>query len=280
MRRARRRLLLQTIIRLAFILTYHFVLSSLLGKAFLPYRFQVAGLLLICIIIPLILGQLYEWSQARAGIIDLGAAGAMSRAALAAITKRREAITDELINSRPYIDVMHDQIGDSLVESERQVVQVIEQIGMLNQKANKQREHIAQSIKSGRDLTESTHLRLENNKQIITAIDMQVGTQIEEFRNNFERIHGLACEVSALTPMIEVITSIAQQTGLLALNAEIEAARAVALPWWLLRLESWQSRPPRQPPTFPPRSTRPANEWMRNWRRPGMRCNSTKRAAR
>jgi methyl-accepting chemotaxis protein len=75
-------------------------------------------------------------------------------------------------------------------------------------------------------LTESTHLRVENNKQIIAAIDMQFETQIEEFRSNFERIQGLADEVAALTPLIKVITSIAQQTNLLALNAEIEAARA------------------------------------------------------
>ena len=94
------------------------------------------------------------------------------------------------------------------------------------QKASQQREHIAASIKSGRDLTESTHLRVENNKQIIAAIDMQLEAQIEEFRSNFERIQGLANEVAALTPLIKVITSIAQQTNLLALNAEIEAARA------------------------------------------------------
>jgi methyl-accepting chemotaxis protein len=36
----------------------------------------------------------------------------------------------------------------------------------------------------------------------------------------------MAAEVRALTPLIKVITTIAQQTSLLALNAEIEAARA------------------------------------------------------
>jgi methyl-accepting chemotaxis protein len=139
---------------------------------------------------------------------------------------RRAAMRDELRDSKSYIDVMHDQIGDSLAESEREVLVVIEQIGLLNAKANKQREHIAESIKSGRDLTESTHRRVENNKQIIAAIDMQLEAQTDEFRNNFERIQGLSHEVFALTPLIKVITSIAQQTNLLALNAEIEAARA------------------------------------------------------
>jgi len=38
-----------------------------------------------------------------------------------------------------YIDVMHEQIGDSLAESEREVVVVIEQIDTLNAKTSKQR---------------------------------------------------------------------------------------------------------------------------------------------
>jgi methyl-accepting chemotaxis protein len=139
---------------------------------------------------------------------------------------KREAMSDELRDSKPYIDVMHDQIGDSLAESEREVVKVIEQIGILNAKASQQQERIAHSIKSGRELTENTHLRVENNKQVIAAIDMQMEAQIEDFRSNFGRIEGLANEVGSLTPLIKVITSIAQQTNLLALNAEIEAARA------------------------------------------------------
>jgi methyl-accepting chemotaxis protein len=225
-RRARNRLLVQTVIRLAFILTFYFALSSLLGRAFTSYRLQTAELLVILIIIPLLAGQRYEFGQARKGIAELGVSGKMNKAELAAVSTRRHAIGDELMNSGPYIDVMRNQIGDSLAESEREVVKVIEQIGLLNEKAVKQREHIAESIKSGQDLTESTHLRVENNKQIIAAIDMQLEAQTEEFRSNFERIEGLAREVRALMPLIKVITSIAQQTNLLALNAEIEAARA------------------------------------------------------
>jgi DUF2075 family protein len=59
---------------------------------------------------------------------------------------------------------MHDQIGDSLAESEREVVVVIEQIDTLNAKTSKQREHIARSVKSAGDLTENTQIRVENNR--------------------------------------------------------------------------------------------------------------------
>jgi methyl-accepting chemotaxis protein len=75
-------------------------------------------------------------------------------------------------------------------------------------------------------LTESTHARAERNKETIGALEVQLGEQMAELRCNFMRIEGLAREVQELTPLIKVITSIAQQTSLLALNAEIEAARA------------------------------------------------------
>jgi methyl-accepting chemotaxis protein len=113
-----------------------------------------------------------------------------------------------------------------MAESEREVVAAIEEIGGLIEQSNQQREHISRSVKSGRDLTESTHQRAENNKQVIVAIEMQLHRQSEEMRANFARIQNLSAGVCALTPLIKVITSIAQQTNLLALNAEIEAARA------------------------------------------------------
>ena len=189
-------------------------------------RLYVATMCFLLLLMPQIILALWNWLQARKGIAELGQAGTMSKDQLALMAIRRMAMRDELGDSRPYIDVMYHQIGDSLAESEREVLKVIKQIGLLNERAVKQREHIADSIKSGKQLTESTHSRVENNKQIIAAIRMQLETQTEDFRNNFERIQGLGNRIGALTSLIKVITSIAQQTNLLALNAEIEAARA------------------------------------------------------
>ena len=226
MYRARRRLLLQTAVRLVLDLLFLLSLASLMGRAFRPFFGQVVICLIFLVVLPLLLGQWYEWGQARKGISELGHVGALSKSELAQVAAHRLAMEVELMESKPFIDVMHNQIGDSLSESEREVVEVIEQIGLLHTRANTQREHIAQSIKSGKELTECTRLRIENNKQIIAAIDRQFDEQNLEVKHNFKRIQGLSQEVSALTPLIQVITSIAQQTNLLALNAEIEAARA------------------------------------------------------
>jgi methyl-accepting chemotaxis protein len=79
---------------------------------------------------------------------------------------------------------------------------------------------------SAGEVTESTQTRVESNKGVIAGFEMQLEAQADGFKSKFERIRGLSRDLGALTPLIKVITSIAQQTSLLALNAEIEAARA------------------------------------------------------
>jgi methyl-accepting chemotaxis protein len=223
--KARRRLILQTVIQLSFVLVFY--LARILVRP-TPASQETGRALsvLFLLVIPTLVSKWINWRAARKGITELGIIGTLNKTDLANVTARRVGMSNELKDSKLYIDVIHQQIGDSLAESERSVMEVIDQIGVLNLKANQQRQRIVQSIKSGQDLTESTNLRAENNKQIIAAIDMQLEMQTEEFRNNYERIQGLAKDVGALTPLIKVITSIAQQTNLLALNAEIEAARA------------------------------------------------------
>jgi methyl-accepting chemotaxis protein len=122
--------------------------------------------------------------------------------------------------------VLHGQIGDSLADSERQVVAAIEQIGQLIGQCSQQKEHIARSMESSRNLAENTRTRVNTNKELIAAIQMQLEMQVSESRDNFERIRNMYNGITALTPLIKIISSIAQQTNLLALNAEIEAARA------------------------------------------------------
>ena len=186
----------------------------------------VATMCFLLVLTPQIILALLNWSGARKGIADLGIVGTFNKTELANIADRRMAIKNELRDSEPYIDVMREQIGDSLTESESEVMQVIEQISYLNERSNLQRERIAQSIQSGKALTEATQLRAENNKQIVAALEMQMQEQTRELRSDFEHVQSMATEVRALTPLIKIITTIAQQTSLLALNAEIEAARA------------------------------------------------------
>jgi methyl-accepting chemotaxis protein len=226
LRRIRNRLLGQSAVGVICNLLLWFSLSAEQGHCFMKHWQHNAGYFILFILLPGMIIMHTNWKQAKSAVSDMWAFGQRSFEDISHELATRKAIESDIKDSKPYIDVMHHQIGDSLAESEHEVMEVIEQIGILNAKTNQQREHIAQSIKNGQELTANTQVRVQNNKEIIGAIELQLSMQTEEFRSNFERIQGMAGEVGALTPMIKVITSIAQQTSLLALNAEIEAARA------------------------------------------------------
>jgi methyl-accepting chemotaxis protein len=226
LRRIRNRLLIEVGLGIVCNLMLWFSVSYAMGPRLVTFRLQIAGMFLFFILVPGAILMMHNWKEARRTVSDMWALGRLDFDEISRELATRKAVEADIKDCKPYIDVMHEQIGDSMSESEREVISVIEQLDTLNSKTSQQREQIARSVKSAGELTENTQTRIENNRDIIAAIDMQLRAQTEELKDNFERIQGLAGDVCALTPLIKVITSIAQQTSLLALNAEIEAARA------------------------------------------------------
>jgi methyl-accepting chemotaxis protein len=226
LRRIKKRLFLQVVLALLCNTLLFVVLSRFQPPAFIPDWMRIAGPLAVFNLVPLLIVQWWNWIMACRAVSDMWAFDHLNFDEVSRELAARKAVEADIKDCKPYIDVMHQQIGDSLAESEREVIVVIEQIDTLNAKTGKQREHIARSIKSAGDLADDTQSRVENNKGVIAAIEMQLKAETDEFKRNFERIQGLAGDVRSLTPLIKVITTIAQQTSLLALNAEIEAARA------------------------------------------------------
>jgi len=224
--RIRKRLLSEAIIRTLLLLGLWAILAFLVGPNDTNFRLRCAGLLVLFVVIPGIVYKRRHFAEARTSVAGMWAFGQYKFSEISNLLSSRKSLHSEIHESKTYIDVLHRQIGDSLTDSEREVMQVIEQIGQLIDQSNRQKEHIGRSIQSGRDLTQSTDSRVESNRQFIAAIEAQLEDQTAELRSNLSRMQGLSTEVEALTPLIKVITSIAQQTSLLALNAEIEAAQA------------------------------------------------------
>ena len=205
---------------------YWCVLTHILGSSLTPYRYQVAILTLVCTGIPMLVNPIINWHAARYGITHLGQLGAIDEEKLSRMLDNPKLVASEILDSKPYIDVLRGQIGGSLSESEHEVKALIERLDRLTAQSNQQMERITQSVQGGKELTEVTRVRVERNKQLISKLEAKLGEQACEMHGNYQQIRLLANDVKALTPIIKVISTIASQTNLLALNAEIEAARA------------------------------------------------------
>ncbi|MGA3130549.1 MAG: methyl-accepting chemotaxis protein [Terracidiphilus sp.] len=219
-------MLFESLTRITLLCVYFFLLSQLDGPGLSANNIRAGILLILLVVVPGFVYRLKNYAEARKAVTEIWDQTQMSCGDMARLVSGRRAIKQDVDDSRPYIEVLQGQIGDSLAESEREVVAAIEQMSHLIERSVQQRTHIAHSIESGKNLTEATREKVETNKEMIVAIQAQLEMQLTEMHANFDRVRYMSSEVCALTPLIKVITSIAQRTNLLALNAEIEASRA------------------------------------------------------
>jgi methyl-accepting chemotaxis protein len=225
-RRIRNRLLGTMTITLLSATLIWLAFSFLLGPVPDSYRVEGAGILFLLMLLPQLILMWSNWRNARRAMTEMWAFGQLNFDEISHMLAAHKALQLEIEDSRPYIDVMHGQIGGSLVESGAEILALIEQLTLLNQKSSQQMGRISQSVQSGKELTKATEGRVERNQQLISRIEAHLGEQASELNSNYEQIRELANEVSALTPFIKIISSIAKQTSMLALNAEMEAAHA------------------------------------------------------
>ena len=226
LRSVRRRLQAQVLIALLSNASLYFALPFSQGLVFMPSWMRVAGLLALLNLVPLLIVEWFNWAGAKRAISEMWAFGQQSFEDVSREVAVYKAVKVDLKDSKPYIDVMREQIGGSLAESEREIMALIEQLNLLSAQSSQQMERITQSVQGGKELTEVTRGRVERNNQLISKLEAKLGEQACEMHGNYEQIRLLADDVKALTPIIKIISSIAKQTSLLALNAGIEAARA------------------------------------------------------
>ena len=226
LRNIKKRLLVQVAIGLFCDAMVCVALSCIQGANFIPNWMRIAAVLGVLNIVPLLIVEWVNWMQAKRGVSRISAFNQLNRDQISSMLVADRSAAADMQDSKPYINVLHQQIGGSLAESEREVTALIEQLNLLSAQSSHQMERIAQSVQSGKAFTEVTRGRVERNKQLISKLEGRLGTQESEMQGNYEQIRMLADEVKARTPIIAVIASIAKQTNLLALNAGVEAAHA------------------------------------------------------
>jgi methyl-accepting chemotaxis protein len=224
--RIRKRLIVENLVRLILTALVWLVTNQMLGSSLAPYRLRFALVLTFLLILPGFVLKWLNWREANHAIQEMWAFGQLNYGQVSGLLATRRVIESELSEAVPFLNLLHQQIGGTLRESETEVVEAIDQLSELHRQASEQQAKIAGSIRSGRALQESTDRRARVSHETIASLRSALNQHRSEIISNLERIERLADEMRSLSPLTRVITSIAQQTTLLALNAEIEAASA------------------------------------------------------
>lgn len=224
--RIRTRLLWELGIRAVLLALLCLVALRVLPELRAPGALRLAGCVITFLILPEFAFKQWHWVSAQRAVADMWAFGRLNFKQVSQMLASRKVLQTELREANPYLEVVRRQIGDSVTEAEREITKLIYEIEVLTAHAQERRDEIGASIRSSKALAEYTRKRVEANRAMIGELRNELEGQEAELRTSYRRIELQATEVSALTPLIKIITSIAQQTSLLALNAEIEAARA------------------------------------------------------
>jgi hypothetical protein len=125
LRRIRRRLLIQVAIGLPGNVLLFVALSRFQGPAFVSDWMRIAGVFALLNSGPFLIAQWVNWAEARSAVSDMWAFGGLNFEEGSRELAARIAVEADIKNCKRYIDAMHEQIGDSLAESEREVIVVI-----------------------------------------------------------------------------------------------------------------------------------------------------------
>jgi len=139
---------------------------------------------------------------------------------------KQRAVADEIQHASPYLNLMCQQLEGALKDTESGVLAVIECLNKVHSVSSSQVDRIKESMNNGMMLTEIIQEQSNHNKEVVNILGGHVEEQMDELSRNLDRVQTLAKQVVELSPLVGVISEIAKQTNLLALNAAIEAARA------------------------------------------------------
>ena len=119
-----------------------------------------------------------------------------------------------------------EHLFSTIKTTEENSIELIKGLEYLYENTKKQTELIENSVSSGQNLLSVIEEQMKHNKEMIKILESLIESHQRNLQDNLNRVSSLVNEVNNLTPLMDSIKDIAEQTNLLALNAAIEAARA------------------------------------------------------
>ena len=125
-----------------------------------------------------------------------------------------------------YTNLLCNQLSEAVAQTEEDVLNVVDRLVNIHNESKSQMERIGSSTDKSNELISTMQQQVKQNEEIIRVLDNFSRVQSAHLEDNLKRIQQLSDDIKQLSPLVNIITEIADQTNLLALNAAIEAARA------------------------------------------------------
>lgn len=119
-----------------------------------------------------------------------------------------------------------EHLTSTITTTEENSLELIKGLEYLYENSKRQTKLIESSVSSGQNLLSVIEEQMKHNTQMIKILESLSESHQINLQDNLNHVSSLVNEVNNLTPLMDSIKDIAEQTNLLALNAAIEAARA------------------------------------------------------
>lgn len=133
---------------------------------------------------------------------------------------------EQMLKLNDVYKLLSEHLSSTIKTTEKSSLELIKGLEYLYENTRKQTELIESSVSSGQNLLSVIEQQMKHNTQMIKILESLIESHQKNFEDNLNRVSSLVNEVKNVTPLMDSIKDIAEQTNLLALNAAIEAARA------------------------------------------------------
>jgi len=140
--------------------------------------------------------------------------------------RTNEVVAQDIQTLRQAFSVLQGQVGTTISSSEQAVMSMMERMNRVHLNAAALRAQIVDAVQRSESLSAESLSRADDHAQAVSTLAAHQQAFDQAQATTQQRVRAVADQVRQLTPLAALISEIARQTNLLAINANIEAARA------------------------------------------------------
>lgn len=140
--------------------------------------------------------------------------------------KTSRVLAQDIGTLRQAFGVLQQQVQATIHTSETAVMTMMERMTRVHHNAESLNGRIAEAVSRSQALTQHSLDQAGEHGSAVSTLSLHQQAFEASLQSNLLRVSAVASQVRQLEPLAALITDIARQTNLLAINASIEAARA------------------------------------------------------